>query len=161
MAIIHEDKEFKLEFLHQCPPVRVEQTCVKFSSDKELIIDPGKTKRLSTGLYIHQKGNYVIHVQPLHHDTSLLMLPSSTSQRKLGPNFTLVNHGEFPVSIPAQKLWFKATFMHVEDGVDVVQDLPQGLGLQSMEQQLNNIQSCNFYEWKETYGKDNKSAEND
>ena len=79
----------------------------------------------------------------------------------VSPNFTLVNYGEHPISIPAHKLWFKATFADIETAVDCVQDLPGGPGLQSMEQQLNNIQSCNFYEWKETYGKDKKSAEID
>ena len=136
MAIIHEDKEFKLEFLHQCPPVRVEQTCVKFSSDKELIIDPGKTKRLSIGLNIHQKGNYVVHVQPLHHDTSLLMLPAPAKG-----NWVQTLHWSIIVN-------FQCPYLHTNsaDRVDIVQDLPQGLGLQSIEQQLNNIQSCNFYE---------------
>ena len=146
---ISGDKQFRLDFQLNSPPVCVEQSCVKFSSDKELIIEPGKTKRLHSGLFIHQKGNYVIHVQPMHFYTSLLMLPSSCSLKLLGPDFTLVNYGEHPISIPAHKLWFKATFADIETAVDCVQDLPGSPGLQSMEQQLSNIHSCNFLEYKQ------------
>ena len=78
-----------------------------------------------------------------------MMVPSSSSLKTVGPNFGLVNYGELPVAIPSHKPMFKATFSPLEDCVDVMQDIPIGGGIKTMEEQLKAIESLNYYEYKD------------
>ena len=131
-----ENKQFKLELTQHCPSLKVDKTSIRFGVLKDYTLEPGKSVWFNTGFFIHQTGNYVIQFEPLNFYTSLQLLASISSNKTVGHNFTLIKHGEFPISIPAHKHSFKATFIPLEDGVDVIQDLPMGPGLKHIEEQL-------------------------
>ena len=86
-----EDKHFKVELCKDFPLVSVEETSIKFSSDKPLTIDPGKHVKLKTRFYVCQKGNHLIHFEPLLFYSVLMILPSCSSLKMVAPNFVLIN----------------------------------------------------------------------
>ena len=145
----NENKQFKLELTQHCSPLKVDETSIRFGVLKDYTLEPGKSVRFNTGFFIHQKGNYVIQFEPLNFYTSLQLLPTISSNKTVGHNFTLINHGEFPISIPVHKHAFKSTFIPLEDSVDIIQDLPMGPGLKHIEEHLECIHSMNFYDWKD------------
>ena len=126
--------------------MRVNETSINFSTNKDLTIEPGKTGNIHSGFYIHQDGTYLINFEITAYSHSLMMLPSSSSHRTIGPIFKLINHSEFPVSIPAHKKLFKATFLPLENDVDICQDLPLGQGCANMEESMKDVYSLNYVE---------------
>ena len=110
--------------------MRVNDTSINFSTNKDMTIEPGKVANIQSGFYIHQDGTFLINFEITTYSHSLIMLPSSSSQRTIGPIFKLINHSEFPVSIPGHKKLFKATFLPLDD-VDLYQDLPLGQGIKT------------------------------
>ena len=149
------DKHFKLELQKDFPPVRVNET----STNKDLTIEPGKTANIHSGFYIHQDGTYLINFEITAYSHSLMMLPSSSSHRTIGPIFKLINHSEFPVSIPAHKKLFKVTFLPLENDVDICQDLPLGQGCANMEESMKDVYSLNYVELQDAEERQKASRE--
>ena len=121
---------------------------IEFSSDRPVTIDPGKSAKINSGFYIHQKGDHLIHFEMIQFHSSLLLLPNNSSQKIIGPNFKLMNFSEFLVTIPSHKKIFRATFIPLDD-VDLYHDVPMGYGAVDLEEREKDLYAVMLLECKQ------------